>query len=591
MKILHTLLAVVLAAASISANAGPLVGPVEDNSSPTYNGFPSYYEDGGLPESLALELCMPSDSELTAGTCLLNKAQPPLPADIPDENSPISFPDNFPDEAFYFNAGALTTLLVPPPPLESDKVTLVLALEAAFANSVVDGDQMVFSRVRYKFVAPIKGTYTIQTPYTTDEKIYDEGELVFETLDIGVACAQGDFSCALNGKTFPFLRATNTLNGAALPPIQLHGKMYLADPAVDTYVTGGPNGNIFRITVIPDGSPEGTIPTLVAETDQFSLMGRVFEGPLPSITNIDRATYARNALDPQGVVDVFATSRNGFGSIQATNLALDIKFDNPSDPMISSVMDAPDATAPTKFQAHTPNTNSSVPSSVTVTNNSGVPTEANADVTDLVLITEARYENGKLNVTAGSSDEVTPPVLTVKNSVSSQVYGDITGSGTLSVSTSAPANVTVTSAAGGQASMAVTVIPAVPPVGASIPPAANAPLAKKAAVKKPKVSISSIGLASESGVSGQFMVSLSAPCTKNLKVKFNIQGKAKNGKDYNKIASSLLIPVGSESGIINVIAKDDKKREGRELATLKLSKDKGYSVGGATASVMIEDND
>ena len=604
MKILHTLITVVLSLLSLTAFAQlAKVGPVDSS-----NGFPTYYEDSGDTNSvvpldrLALELCLPDAAELSDGSCVLLAGG----GLIPHENLPISFPDNFPIETFYFHARALT-------PLTgfgtSGNARLDLGLEASFVNgsTVVPGQQMVFTRVKYVFTAPVSGTYTIDTPYSHKTVHYSSNEIVRDQTDVGTAgCAAGDFSCpfsALHGSVGPFLRAVDPAdNVTPLPFFQAHGNTYLANPAVvNNHVTGGTNGNRFMISVIPDGSATSFV---IADTDQFQLHGRLFRGELPSATVIDKATYARSIVNPQGVVDVFATSKNGFGSVQATSLALDINFANPADPMISDVMSAPDLAAPTKFQVHIQNTNTSAPSSVTVTNNNGVPTVTNANVTDVVLITEARYENGNINVTASSSDEITPQDLIVKNTGSSEIYGNILGSGTLSVPTnSIPANITVSSVAGGQATMAVTVITTVPPVSnnppsvvhasqATInPPVGNISVPQKTPVNKPKINISSIGLASESGGTGQFMVSLSAPCTKNINVKFNIKGNAQNGKDYRKITSSLLIPAGSESGVINVFAIDDKKREGRELITLKLAKDKSYSVGGATASVMIEDND
>ncbi|MDP9695929.1 UNVERIFIED_ORG: hypothetical protein J2X79_003506, partial [Arthrobacter globiformis] len=100
------------------------VGPVN-----TEYGFPSWYEDSNKTR---VELCLDAENPLCGF----------LPGDIPDETAPISFPGNFPDEAFYMLAGSELTLP------GGGKAVLVLGLEAAFANTVTEGDQVVFGRQR-----------------------------------------------------------------------------------------------------------------------------------------------------------------------------------------------------------------------------------------------------------------------------------------------------------------------------------------------------------------------------------------------------------------------------------------------------------
>lgn len=108
MKLQHTLLAIAVATASINASAD--LAAVGDPDSVT--GFPAYYQDYGdlnstSPEPLALDLCLPNkipldNAELADGSCLMLSGD----GTIPDETQAISFPDNFPDEAFYYNASA-----------------------------------------------------------------------------------------------------------------------------------------------------------------------------------------------------------------------------------------------------------------------------------------------------------------------------------------------------------------------------------------------------------------------------------------------------------------------------------------------------
>ena len=127
-------------------------------------------------------------------------------------------------------------------------------------------------------------------------------------------------------------------------------------------------------------------------------------------------------------------------------------------------------------------------------------------------------------------------------------------------------------------------------------PVVAGPISRLATVTSPSVSISAVDpLASEaSGDAGKFMINLSAPSAKNIKVKYSIGGNAKKGKDYQKFGSSMIIPAGSVFGTIDVWPVDDKVNERTEKVTLKLSNKgiKGYSVQGqAVAHVKILDND
>ena len=227
------------------------------------------------------------------------------------------------------------------------KALLVLALEGAFAvGSVVDGDQIVFGRLRIVVnPLPLSGTYTVYTPfgkYVFENQV--AGDKLFFTEDIGIQCTPGDFGCALSSKIGPFLLPSATPGGAEMGPLSAlnpipdtdpthfgaaagtpieglvtaypgTGNKYIADPARIGPVTGSPfvagfvtssglrNANIFRIE-----GPGG----LVLETFDFSLMGRVFEGAIAGRVTVDRAAYSRSAAG--NTVSVFAT---GFPTTQA----------------------------------------------------------------------------------------------------------------------------------------------------------------------------------------------------------------------------------------------------------------------------------
>lgn len=225
------------------------MGPVDPA-----NGFPTWYSDG----TVKLQLCYMANSG-----CL---------TEPPDPNAPASYPDNFPDEAFWFNA-------------EASGGTLGLyeaALEAAHANeAVIDGDQMGFGRLRFRLndLQPNQ-QYTITHPYGvhtfTAEPAPQDPSLgeINVTLDEGctpsatAACDWdsvgasflGDFA---SGSTATFLRQVNAPAGT------------LGDINTATAVTGAPSGTNAVIVTGPDAGGPG-IDTLTVNT--FTVQGLIAEG-------------------------------------------------------------------------------------------------------------------------------------------------------------------------------------------------------------------------------------------------------------------------------------------------------------------------
>ena len=92
---------------------------------------------------------------------------------------------------------------------------------------------------------------------------------------------------------------------------------------------------------------------------------------------------------------------------------------------------------------------------------------------------------------------------------------------------------------------------------------------------------------------GVFKVTRTGSTNKSLNVIFTIRGSAKNGVDYDKIASSVLLPAGTRS--VNVVIKpiDDDRAEEPETVTLVLSENKSYAIDAeaARAKVGIRNND
>ncbi len=399
MKMRHIAIAVSLATASLSVHADlARVGPV-NVPSPPGNGFPLWYQD---LNGTVLDLCLPDANDPGAAqqnACLL--VGPGLP------DPPYSFPDNFPDEAFYFNATSVMDV-VP----GAKRATLVLGLEAAFSvGPVAVGDQVVFTRIRVFAGVPEPGTYTVTHPYGVETFPVDavsggNRDIVFSE-DVGVA--RGEFNGALNSRVGPFLERADSL-GAPLGPVTLNGAQFLSDGLNTEFVTGSPFGtNYFEICgVRDDGTPivlgdQGANGTCV-RSDQFSLMGRLHDfvaNPIPSPLEIYNGFYKRDAGGTQ--VDVYA--RN-------TKL-----LPNQPDPSLTA---AAANIPPVKMipfgpaglgQFHTQglvDPSGALPGPVSVINSSDTPPSVvTKDAVDVVTAASANYDyiTDTLTVIATSSDK------------------------------------------------------------------------------------------------------------------------------------------------------------------------------------------
>ena len=229
------------------------VGPTDP-----VHGFPLWYEDS---DGTRLELGLdPNDANLPA-------------LELPTPGAPVVFPNggpgNFPDEAFYFIAEA--EMLVGGP-AGSARARLILALEAAFGGTgaVVDGQQMVFGRIRLRIDDVEPGaTYTATGPYGAISGEADDGGRVFETEDIG---ATGDFTSPFASRIGPFLRwAANSPTG------------YLGDGVSERTVTIGTGATqgFFRLEGPGVGTgPAGSDPDdpgnpNKARTALFTVQGKV----------------------------------------------------------------------------------------------------------------------------------------------------------------------------------------------------------------------------------------------------------------------------------------------------------------------------
>ena len=403
------------------------------------HGFPSWYRDAGFVDtatgtaydSVDVEPCIdPNDS-----FCLTEP--------LPDPDAPLSVATgNFHEEFFYSQAAA--TVAAGAVDLDWEG-----ALEGTWANGeVVDGDQMVFGRIRIRASGLTAGTkYTITHPSGTDEFVATgDARNINYTQDVGTVA--GNFTAAFGSRVGPFLRwAPNPADPTDKPPAG-----YLGDPNTDHKVVGSPFGqNYVRITGTGVGANRTAATTCPTDpsapgywdgpaadcliTDQFGVMGKLSTaGDL----EVPRASYGRNA-NGKTTIDVFARSKGSQEIVvQDGNRTNDRRFA---------------ATKLTGSQgnyfAHLGATD--LPTEVTVVNTTDEPDTAKVfPLRDVVTVKSAVYDAAAktLTVTAVSSDKKTgsEPKLNVVG------YGEPQlAAGTVTISDVAvpPASVKVGSSAGG----------------------------------------------------------------------------------------------------------------------------------------------
>src|SRR3954464_10779955 len=278
--------------------AGPqglvAVGPV--NAS---NGFPDWYRDSN---GVDLMPCDDPQDKYCGGA---------VPA--PDPTQPPTFPGNFPDEFFYQQAGADSLVSA-----GGNSVLAEFDLEAAFGSGPVKaGDQITFSRIRYKIVDGLQPDtdYKITQPYGTDTVHTDPGATgFFVTQDVGVV--PGDFTGALKGRVGPFLQWDAS---APAPPAG-----YIGDGVTPHAVTGSPLSTNFVRIQGPGigGGPRDTNPHPCPTTGANAYSGPVNDciqannfvvvGKKSQTGGVDvtRATYERNATGGAAKVQVLGNSKS-----------------------------------------------------------------------------------------------------------------------------------------------------------------------------------------------------------------------------------------------------------------------------------------
>lgn len=404
------------------------VGPIN-----AFDGFPVWYKD---ENGLRLQLNVNPNDPFSGITA----------ADLPDPLQPVSFPDNYPSEAFYtqVEAGMITGT--------GERARLVLALEAAFVTEVPKiGDQIVFGRVRIR-VSGLQPNvqYTVTHPYGVDTFNAEPdgegfGEINF-TEDIGGLNGGGEFQLALNSRVHPFLKWD-----PSVAPNAPEG--YIGDPAVEHPIIGSllldnfdQPQNYFRIEGpgIGIGSPDqSTNPNFDADNTIETRLFRVL-GTISTISgvNVDRATYTQTE-NSGGFLDVFATSDDTTQTISVAGSGV-----------ATTLLEGLNGHyfARVQFEGNRP------PATITVRNTSDNPI-SRKDVIPIDFITASATYNTDtqiLRIDASSSDSIGSPVLSTEDFGAGVIQIPSSGSSTTNLPFS-PAHITITSSVGGHRTISVAV--------------------------------------------------------------------------------------------------------------------------------------
>ncbi|MDQ1666965.1 MAG: hypothetical protein QOH75_2996 [Actinomycetota bacterium] len=228
------------------------VGPVDPA-----NGFPAWFQDfgNGAQTSVRLGLCV------DIATC-------PAAGALPDPSKPLSFPDNFPDEAFWWSGDASL-----PDDGTGRRARLTMAAEAAFAAGAARrGDQVAFNRIRIRVDQLVPNArYRVTYPYGVETLTAEADGTIFYTDDMGCLSANCDWSRTLKGQIGPFLQWDPDVAPAAPDG-------FVGDGATPHKVVGSPlDQNLFKVEQVTNGSGVPLVggAQSIGETDEFVILGKI----------------------------------------------------------------------------------------------------------------------------------------------------------------------------------------------------------------------------------------------------------------------------------------------------------------------------
>src|SRR5213594_123262 len=235
------------------------------------NGYPRWYLDqNGLQLGQCLDAANPADPCVLAGT-------------FPNPGQPISFPNNFPDEFFYWR----TTTTINNIGGVGGRALLVMSTQGGFGGATGTaadgaGAQIVFARYRVRVLpnglVP-NATYVVTGPFGSQSFVASATGTINFTVDQG--CPLGTPLPCNFTSVLPTTNAGPFLTwDPATPPAPTPG--FIGDGLITHTIVGSPfNTNFFRIQGPNVGGPGVN----VVETNLFvNVIGKIYVRPATSTT-------------------------------------------------------------------------------------------------------------------------------------------------------------------------------------------------------------------------------------------------------------------------------------------------------------------
>src|SRR5438128_6762752 len=235
------------------------------------NGYPRWYLDqNGLQLGQCLDAANPADPCAIVGT-------------FPNPGQPISFPNNFPDEFFYWR----TTSTINNIGNVGGRALLVMSTQAGFGGATGTaadgaGTQIVFARYRVRVVPnglDPGATYVVTGPFGVQSFVASATGTINFTVDQG--CPLGTPLPCNFTSVLPTTNAGPFLTwDPATPPAPTPG--FIGDGLLTHTIVGSPfNTNFFRIQGPNVGGPGVN----VVETNLFTnVIGKIYVRPATSTT-------------------------------------------------------------------------------------------------------------------------------------------------------------------------------------------------------------------------------------------------------------------------------------------------------------------
>jgi len=413
---------------------------------------------GAIDQATGFPTIITDTSGVTLAQCLDPFHCAAAPGGLPFPNQPMSFPNNWPDEIFWYTADSMMSFASPNG--GGGSALLVMAIEGAFGNGpVAAGDQIMFSRIRIRIDGLIPGSsYTVTHPYGVESVTADAAGVVFTTNDcgIGIPGDPGSFPRILDCPIGPYLQwdpNSTALDADTGLPIGAPPAGFIGSITQENMVVGSPFGtNFFRIEG-PGLGLNGVNQNL------FTLTGKISNIPGLSNVTLKKATYSRPLLGP-AQAQVFASSlvnsqlavsSSGGAAAPLLGSVLMNQVMTPGNALaVPPVLPEPTPDFYVNVDL-TPNLAGNIPSAVIISDTTLNPpmNALSASLVDVVSITEASYNQATniLTVSAASSDKVTPLSLVV---LEIPAPGNVIVNGGLTASLNAPIDqITVVSSQGG----------------------------------------------------------------------------------------------------------------------------------------------